>query len=86
MKTHSVNNRTEIEQNLEPNKQESEYKTSDQVRVDPRVQYNFIYFRPGAFESEQVLNYGQISGYNLVFKNKDSYEEVNDIISWLSKP
>ena len=50
-----------------------------------KAQYNVIYFDTGLYESEFVVKGAETAGYNLILRNKDLFEEVPDLIAWLSK-
>ena len=50
-----------------------------------KAQYNIIYFDTKLYESEIVVKGSETTGYNLIVKNKDLFEEVPDLIAWMSK-
>jgi hypothetical protein len=56
------------------------------AEIDPRAQYNFVFFRPGVFEAEKVQYAGETNGPKLLLKqNNDLYAEVTDLVAWLSR-
>ena len=56
------------------------------VEIDMRAQYNFIFFRTGVFEAEKIGYGEEFDGPSLVVKNNlDMFEEVKDLVAWLSR-